>query len=274
MVTMKSLLIFSILALPAISFAAPSDDPVVATVNGKSIKKSTLDEMYKKNMLYVSDKLVSREKVLNDLINRELGIEKATKAGLSKDPLVSQKMNDVLYHAQVSKDLEGEFKKIKVTDGDVKSYYNKNKEYRTAHILFRVTANPEENEWKAAQEKSLEVYNALKKDPTKFAELANKFSQSSAAPTGGDIGFQPAVQLAPEYFRAINGKPVNFITTPVRSQFGYHIIKVLAVKDYKDINKSLYQKIVYDKKRDSVLAKYFADMRKAATIKIEKKYLK
>lgn len=249
-------------------------DPVVATVNGVKIKKSELDKAFYQNTLYVSDKVVSRKKVLNDLMNKILGVQKAKKAGLDKDPVVKSKMEDVLYHAQISKDLEGKLKKIEVSDNDVKKYYKSHPEYRTAHILFRVTANPEKNEVLAAQEQALKVYQALKKHPDKFGELAARYSQSATAPNGGDMGFQPAVRMAPEYFKAITGKPEGFITPPVRTQFGYHIIKVLARKAFDTINMGQYKKIVYDKKRDKILENYFAGMRKKATITIQKKYLK
>ncbi len=266
-----TVLLTSLLFSP-LSFS--QEDPVVATVNGVKIKKSELDKAFYQNTLYVSDKVVSKEKVLNDLMNKVLGVQKAKKAGLDNDPIVKSKMEDVLYHAQISKDLEGELKKIEVSDNEVKQYYNSHPEYRTAHILFRVTANPEKNEVLAAQEQAFKVYQTLKKNPEKFGELAARYSQSATAPNGGDMGFQPAVRMAPEYFKAINGKADGYISNPVRTQFGYHIIKVLAKKDFDTINMGQYKKIVYDKKRDKILEDYFVGMRKKANIKIEEKYLK
>lgn len=253
---------------------AAKKDPIVATINGVTIKKSVFEKSYKQNLVFVSDKVVSREKVINDLINRELGIQRARRNKLSKDPVVREKMEDIMYHAQVSKDLEPRLKQIVVTDKDVETYYSGHPEYRTAHILFRMKALPEENEWKAAQQQALKVFKSIEKRPDLFSEMANRYSQTSTAPNGGDIGFQPAVKLAPEYFEAINGKGKNYITSPVRTQFGYHIIKILAVKKFKSINTALYKKIVYDIKRDKVLAGYFTELRKSAKIKINKSALK
>lgn len=270
---MKKLLIVATFTAIIFQAFAAKKDPVVATVNGISILKSMFDEAYNENQLFVSKKAVTKEKVLFDLINRELGIKKAKENNLENDPVVKKKMEDVMYHAQISKDLEPELKKIKVSDDDVKSYYNGNPEYRTAHILFRVRANPSEDEITAAQKQAFKVYDAAKKKPDSFAELANKYSQSSTAPNGGDLGFQPSVRLAPEYFAAINGKKVGYISPPVRSQFGYHIVKVLAVKDYKSINTPLYKKLVYDNKRDAILEKYFENLRQEAKITINKEAL-
>jgi peptidyl-prolyl cis-trans isomerase C len=248
-------------------------DPTVATVNGVSIKKSELDKKYYQNLLYVSDKVVTKKTVLDDMINRVLGIQRAKSKNLNQDPVVKEKMEDVLYHAQISKDLEPKLKKIVVTDDDVKKYYATHPEYRTAHILFRIRAKPDENEALAAQKKAMEVYESLKQNPDKFAELANRYSQSSTASNGGDMGFQPAVRMAPEYFNSINGKPDGYITPPVRTQFGYHIIKVLSKKDFGSINSALYKKIVYDRKRDKILEEYFDGLQKGAKVTINEKLL-
>jgi parvulin-like peptidyl-prolyl isomerase len=79
--------------------------------------------------------------------------------------------------------------------------------------------------------------------------------------------------MAPEYFAAINGKDNGYITPPVRTQFGYHIIKVTGVKAFKSIEKPVYSKIVYDRKRDAIMEKYFQKIRSKAAIKVNKKYL-
>ncbi|MFG1505523.1 peptidylprolyl isomerase [Halobacteriovorax sp. CON-3] len=252
--------------------AAPKK--VVAEVNGQKITKEELDQAYLLNKYVVSDDPVTMKRVLTDLINKKLGVEKAKKAKLDKDPIVVRKLEEVIFNAQVSKDLEGEFQKIKVTDADVKKFYSEYPEYRTAHILLRVRVAPSENEINAAQKKIFEIHQQVTQEPAKFAELANKYSQSPNAHTGGDVGYQPAFFMAPEYFAAIKGKKDGFITRPVRTQLGYHVIKVLGVKKYEEINMGAYKKFVYDRKRDRIIEDYFADLRKKANIKILDKNLK
>ncbi|OIQ18416.1 MAG: hypothetical protein BM556_09140 [Bacteriovorax sp. MedPE-SWde] len=267
---LKKLILCTAITLSA--FAAK--DPVVAEINGKKILKSDLDKAYLLNKYVVSNSPVTMKKVLTDLINKEIGIKKAKKAKLQNDSVVKAKMEEVLFHAQVSKDLEPKFKRITVTDKDVKSFYGDFPEYRTAHILLRVRVAPSELEIQEAQKKIFEIYKDLKNNPKKFGELANKYSQSPNAETGGDIGYKPAFFLAPEYFKAIKGKAVGHMTSPVRTQYGYHIIKVLGVKKFKEIAKPPYQKFVYDRKRDKIIADYFAALRKKANIKIHDKQLK
>ena len=267
--------VFSTLAFPVFAEAQKTNsDPTVATVNGTPITFTELDVTYKQNLLLVTDKKVTKEKVLTDLINRVLGIQKAKKEQLENDPTVKYRMEDVLYHALVSKDLEGKLAKIVVSDDDVKKLYGNYPEYRTAHILFRMKTTPEVNEQKAAVAEAAKVYDELRSKPNRFAELANKYSQASTAPNGGDVGFRPYINYAPEYFEAIKGKPVGYISGPVKTQFGYHIIKVLAVKDLKDIDTSIYKKIIYDQKRDRIIEDYFSQMRKEAKITINEKLVK
>ncbi len=119
----------------------------------------------------------------------------------------------------------------------------------------------------------MDIYAQLEKSPEDFAKLANKFSQTSAAPVGGDLGFQPPTRLAPEYYEAIKGKNVGFISKPVRTQMGYHVIRVLGIKSYDQIDKNLYKKIIYDKKRDTLIENYFSNLAKGVDIKTNPKLL-
>lgn len=239
----------------------------VATVNGKPITKKQFEEYHLQNLKFVGQRKITKEVSLQDLINRELGIQKARKVGTDKDPTVVYKQEDILFQAQTSKDLENEFKKLTVSDDEVKKYYEDNKEYRSAHILYRLRAEPTPEEVKAAYAQSLEISTTLQKSPEDFAKMANKYSQTTAAPVGGDLGFQPPTRLAPEYYEAIKGQKVGFISKPVRSQMGFHIIKVLGVKTIDQIDKNLYKKIIYDKKRDAIIENYFKGLAKGADIK-------
>lgn len=273
-VLMAVTLFASVSAFAQTAAPAAKPDVVVATVNGTEIKKSQLEQAFEQNLMFVSDKIVTKEKVLNDIINREIGIKKAKEERLNDDPVVKAKMEDVLYHAKISKDLEKKLQTITVSDKEAQDYYAHNKEYRTAHILFRIRVTPQKEETEEAMKKALEVYKQLQAKPQMWPELANKYSQSSTAPAGGDLGYLPAVKYAPEYFKAINNKPSGYISPPVRTQFGIHIIKVLGVHEWKEVDPAIYKKIVYDQKRDKMLDEYFANERKTAQIKIYKENLK
>jgi parvulin-like peptidyl-prolyl isomerase len=267
---MKISILFFLLVLSFNSMA--KTDKVLATVNGRKITQSQFDSYFNQRLLFVSNKKVTKASVLTELVNTELGISHAIKKKVDKDPVVKRKIDELMYHAQISKDLEKKFKKIKVTDDSVKAYYGKNKEYRTSHILFRLRANPSAKDVKTILTQSKDIYNKVLKKPEAFAQYASKFSQTGAAQVGGDLGYQPPTRYAPEYFKAINGKTVGYISRPVRTQYGYHIIKVLGVKKLKDINKNLYKKIVYDIKRDKIIDDYHNGLRKKSKVKVFEKF--
>ena len=141
-------------------------NPVVAEVNGRKIFLKELEKNFTGAKYFVSGKKVTKQYVLNELINRELGIIKARKSKLQQDPIVKNKINDLLYHAQISKDLEEKLSQIKISDKDIKKYFNKNPEYRTSHILLRIKVNPDGNELLAASDVAKDIYRKLKKDPS------------------------------------------------------------------------------------------------------------
>lgn len=253
---------------------AASGDPVVAVVNGVEIHKLQLEQAYNQSLLAVTNRQVTKERVLNEIINREIGIKKAKEAKLDQDHIVKAKMEDVLYHAKISQDLEKKLVGLNVTDKEAQEYYVKNKEYRTAHILLRVKLDAKKDENEGSMVLALDLYKKLQKNPNEWQALVEKYSQSSTAIAGGDLGFVPAVNYAPEYYKAIAGHPVGFITSPVRTQFGLHIIKILGMKEWKDADPGLYKKIVYDMKRDKIMDDYFLAERKSAQIKINTEILK
>ncbi len=111
---------------------------------------------------------------------------------------------------------------ITVTDDDVKKYYNENKEMfklsspeiRASHILLKT------------EEEAKKVLSQLKEGKD-FAELAKKYSTDSATSAeGGDLGFFGKGQMIPEFEKAAFALKPGEISDIVKSEFGYHIIKV------------------------------------------------
>lgn len=245
-----------------------------AEVNGVSITVEELNKTYDQSRFLLTNKIVTKEKVLNDLINRQLGINKAMANNLQKDPEVKRLIDDVLFNAQISRDLAPLLAKIPaVTKQDVLNYYKNNKEYRTAHILLRIPANASSVNIDGAFVAATDIYNQAMKSPAKFGELAKKYSQTVVAEKDGEVGYQPRILLPKEYYEAIDGQKIGFISKPVRTQLGYHVIKLLGVKAEKDLDQQMYMKIIYDTRRDPILEKYFSDLQKSAKITIHKEHL-
>jgi len=268
---MKLILLTLIFITSTLSFAQIVD-PVVATVNGKKITKSTLLSYHKQNLNFVqAAKKVTMTGSLNDLIDRIIGIESAKKASLHKRSDVVKKMNDIVYHAYISDQLAPKLNKIRVTKKQIKSYYNDNPEYKTSQVLLRLRTLPSPEDVGKAITISKQIHTQVKKNPKNFAKIAAKYSQADSALRGGDMGYLPRVRLPIEYYQAIKGKKAGYISNPIRSQYGIHVIMVTGVKKYKQIEQKLYKKIVYDSKRDALLVEYFKAQRNQAKVTIHRK---
>ena len=279
---MKWILLIAVFSLTQVSAFADkkkgstsNTDPIVAKVNGVVIKKSTLLSYHKQNLNFVQNKkVVSLENSLNDLIDRIVGIGAAKKNGTHKRPDVVKKMNDIIYHAYISDVLTPKLKTIKVAEKEVDAYYKKFPEYKTSQILLRVRTLPSKEEMTETLMKADRIYTEAIKNPKAFASLAKQYGQTSTAPTGGDMGYLPKVKLPQQYYSAIKGKKNGYISNPIRTQYGISIIMVTGVKELKQIERKTYKKIIYDTKRDKILAKYFATKRKSSKVKIYQKELK
>jgi peptidyl-prolyl cis-trans isomerase C len=123
-------------------------------------------------------------------------------------------------------------KKISVTPTEVAEYYKGHPDefkhpdlVRTSHILIMVPAKASAEQDRAALQRAQSLLDRVKKGED-FAKLARENSMDGSASSGGDIGMAPKGTLAPEYESAAFALPVGGVSEPVRTQFGYHIIKV------------------------------------------------
>ncbi|MFM8230571.1 MAG: peptidylprolyl isomerase, partial [Chthoniobacterales bacterium] len=125
--------------------------------------------------------------------------------------------------------------KASVADADAKKFYDENKKefehpelVRASHILIRLPEDADEKtvaEKKKAAETALERVGAKKED---FAAVAKEVSEEPGAKeSGGDLNFFPKERMVPEFANAAFGMDKGEISKePVRTKFGWHVIKV------------------------------------------------
>lgn len=166
-------------------------------------------------------------------------------------------------------------KQIKITDADLQKYYDEHKnEYeqvRARHILIRFAGSP--LPLKAGQKdltdaealaKAQEIAKRVKGGED-FAAVAMKESDDTgSAANGGDLNFFHRGQMVPPFEQAAFSLPVGQVSDPVKSQFGYHVIKVEAkeTKTLGDVKADIEKKLKPEQsqkyleelqKKDSVL---------------------
>jgi len=136
---------------------------------------------------------------------------------------------------------EDYLKGIKVSDEDAKTYYDEHKDefkqehqVQARHILFKTPEKMTEKENEAIVAKANDVLAKVKAGED-FAELAKKYSECPSASKGGDLGFfGKGAMVKPFEDAALKLKKGEVCPDLVKTQFGYHIIKVEDVKEEKE----------------------------------------
>ncbi|MFM9836474.1 MAG: peptidylprolyl isomerase [Methylophilaceae bacterium] len=214
-----SIAAFSTLALSQASFAADA----VATVNGKAIKASWVDYITKDAVAHGQKSSENmRAAIINELVGSELAYQEAVKQGMDKNPDVLANQELTNRKVIVNAYLQDFMKKNPVTDADTKAAYEDykkelgDKEYNAKHILVKTEAEAKD------------IIAQLGKGGD-FAKIAKEKSlDPGSKDKGGDLGwFAPAGMVKP-FSDAVVGLKKNAVTdTPVQTQFGWHVIKLV-----------------------------------------------
>jgi parvulin-like peptidyl-prolyl isomerase len=203
----------------------------------------------------------SPETFLDDLVRFYVGVQEADKLKLKSDPIVQDGFNQVLYKTFIEKEIGKKIDAIKISDAELRSQYEKNPEIRSSHILieFKPDATPEQIE--IAHKRAEEILSEVKKSKRPFEELVHLYSDDSLSKnTGGDIGFQNRVTVVPTYYETLMKMKPGEIAGPVRTQYGWHIIKMTGRHSYQDANIRQLRAIVFDEKRKELFDQLFKQL--------------
>lgn len=170
--------------------------------------------------------------------------------------------------------------KIRITDEDLKAYYTENKHkfiiperYKVRHILISVDPGAMREGWLEGLKKAENIYKLLLlgKD---FAKIAREISDDTTSNTrGGDLGWFHQGQLLPELDRAIQSLKIGEITSPIRTIYGYHILRLEGKKPrqqltYEEINKALLREKLRKKQFELRKNALIARLKREAKIEI------
>ena len=205
------------------AFSQNTADPIVLTVGDSKISKSEFEAVYKKNNKETSGNI---QKALEDYmelyINFRMKVKEAEEAKLDTGKAFKDELAG--YRKQLSQpylvDKEVSEKLLK------EAYERQKTDIRAAHILIKCDQNALPKDTLAAYNKAIDVRKKIIAGE-KFGELAKKYSDDpSAKDNGGDLGFFTSMQMVYPFENAAYNTPIGQVSNPVRTKYGYHILKV------------------------------------------------
>lgn len=260
---MKMKCLSAIAAAALLSTLAPTVSAQnVAIVNGKAVPTARMDALAQQ--VARSGRPITPEmqgQLKDEVIAREIFMQEAKKQGLDTTEDFRTQM-DLARQTLLIRELFANYQKTSpVTDADIQAEYDKfaaansGKEYRARHILVE-----KEDQAKA-------IIAQLKKGG-KFDEIAKKSSKDpGSGANGGDLDWANPSNYVPEFSQALIKLTKGQTTeTPVKSQFGYHIIRLDDVRDaqlpkFDDVKPQIAQQLQQQK-----MTKYQEELRAKAKI--------
>ena len=249
-------------AVAAQTAPKPSDDPVIARVNGEEIRRSSVDAVLE--TLPAQYRALPMEQLypvmVKQLIDQKVMSQAARKANLHNDPEVKTRMaqmeDRVLQQVLVNRAVT-----VEVTEAQVRARYDQvakdtpsHDEMRARHILVET------------QDQAKAVIGELAKGAD-FADLARKRSKGPNAAAGGDLGYFSREDMPKEFGDAAFAlKPGETTKEPVKSPVGWHIIKAedkrkAGPPSYEDTKEEISQQLAQE-----AAQKFVASLREGAKI--------
>ncbi|MBC7691089.1 MAG: peptidylprolyl isomerase [Methylotenera sp.] len=242
----------------------------IAKVNNRPITDrdvqmslSGFNEGQRKNVLSDAN---SRREIVSNIIDQELLTQEGEKQKLDQDQDYKDALNGFRKQYLSSKLLQKNLAS-KLTDSAAKKYYESHKmnystdQIQVQHILI------------ADEAKALEVLKKAQAPNADFQELAEKFSKDPSAKNNrGDIGvITRDSPFVAEFKNAAFESKKGEIVGPIKTLYGYHIIKVVDKKIGKPLEYDEVELKVKNDLRQEFVQVYVAQLRKAAKVSIDEK---
>lgn len=234
-------------------------DRVVANVNGTPVNESVVKDRIEKfiefsgfggnkEFNYNNLDQEMKEEIIKNIILGDLIIEEANKAKIKDQPEYKQALkyteNQLLQKIYLEK-----LVKNSVTEDKIKAEYSKIvqeqskiDEYKVRHILVKT------------EQEAKDIKSKLTKGEN-FNTLAKEFSQDSNKDNGGDLGYFSKGQMVLAFEEATEKLKIGEISGPVKTDFGYHIIKL---EDKRKVKPATYEEM-HDKILEDLSSKFIQD---------------
>jgi peptidyl-prolyl cis-trans isomerase C len=225
------------------------ENKVLATVNGKDITefdvRSVIARMPREQQQsYFTPEGVSQ--VLDQLVSSELIYNYALSQELDKDEEFNAQLELVKKDILTQYSIHKVMSKVTAEQDEVKKFYDENRAnffeaetIRAKHILV------------ATEDIVKEVVDKINGGMS-FEEAVTNYSICPSKAQGGDLGFFTKGQMVPEFEEAAFALEIGVLSNPVKTQFGYHLIKVeekkeAGIKSFEEVEPNITNKLVTDK---------------------------
>jgi peptidyl-prolyl cis-trans isomerase C len=258
----------SLIALLAFSAPALADEYVIMKVNGQDVSSSDVQRMWEglfpegQAPAFDTVKPDMRERLLRGAMAEKILYGEAVKQGVDKSDKVQRELAEVKNKLVVRTFLDTKTADM-ISEADIKKEYDAmmlatkdETEVRARHILLANEADAKEAKKKLDAGKS-------------FEQVAKDFSKDAgSAKNGGDLGFFTKDKMVPEFANAAFALKKGEVSGPVKSTFGYHIIKLedsrkLAAPTLAEVKDQLRGKL-----QDKKLNDYIGGLVKSADVKV------
>lgn len=243
MINKRQTILISLLSSTLLASGAYAQNAII--VNGKSIPKAQLDKLVQRSGQ--TDNPQVRDQAREMLVTRELIVQEADKRGVLQKEIVREQLEQARVGVLVSAVFEDFVEKEGIAEANLKAAYESvkaqytGKEYHVKHILVE-------------KESDAKAIIAQPKACANFEDIAKaKSIDPGSEKNGGDLGWVSDKALVPEFSKAmVQLKNGQITDKPVKSQFGWHIIKMIDSRDVKaptmeEMKDQLKQMIMSDK---------------------------
>lgn len=237
-----------------------SKGKVLAKVEGMEITEGDVNNFLRDLGPQMASQFQSEEgikRLVEELVNQKLLYLDAKENKLDESDEFQELLKETNEKLLASFALTKLVSEIEVTEEGLKGYYNENidnyKKPETAvasHILVE------------SEEKAKEILKEIN-EGLEFAEAAEKYSTCPSKSVGGELGEFARGQMVPEFEDAAFKMEAGTISEPVKTQFGYHIIKLMEVKpegveEFEDIKPQLEEQYTRLKQQERYLSRIIA----------------
>ncbi len=246
---------------------------VIARFDGTAITDRDITARFKSLPREVRSFAAKRRKeFVDDLVAEHYLLKEAEKRGIAKDPEVKDLLDTARRKIIIARLVETEVDdKISLGPDEAEKYYRDHRDefmtgltLRASHILV-----------KTSEEASL-LKDAIEKGAD-FEEMARKNSLDATAIRGGDLGFFQRGRFVPEFEDAVFAMKKGELAGPVKSQYGYHIIKLTdrlepTLRDFRDVKSFIEQRLV-NEKRSKAFKALIEKLKGDAGVQVDQKKL-